>query len=110
MRKNPNNTQHYVKDYIKKRNLILSLLANEIECLGSWHNPLSLPDLNIPGEETIAAWRNQTITDKQWREMTRLAWDISPALTVFLPERWVVSEAENIWFSGLFHEVFLTYV
>lgn len=44
----------------------------------------------MPGEDTLAAWRSKNITDKQWQDYTRLAWDISPVLAVFLPERYVI--------------------
>lgn len=41
----------YDKDYMKKRNLILELLAVEIEYLITWYNPNSLPDLVITGKQ-----------------------------------------------------------
>lgn len=47
----------------------------------------------IPGEEHIASWRSKTITDKQWHDYTRLAWDISPELAVYLPCRFKTNEA-----------------
>ncbi|KAL0266294.1 UNVERIFIED_CONTAM: hypothetical protein PYX00_008881 [Menopon gallinae] len=77
----------FVKDYMKKRSLILELLAVEIEFLIIWHNPSSLPELSVPGEDNIAAWRGKTVTEKIWRDTARLAWDISPTLAVFLPLR-----------------------
>lgn len=77
----------FVKDYVRKRNLILGLLASEIELLITWHNPLSSQENHIPGEDTIAAWRNQTYTDRTWKETARLAWEISPTLAVYLPCR-----------------------
>ncbi|XP_067015107.2 phosphatidylinositol 4-kinase alpha [Anabrus simplex] len=77
----------FVKDYIKKRNLILELLAVEIEFLLIWHNPMGRPELAVPGEDNIAAWRSKTTTEKIWRDNARLAWDISPALAVYLPLR-----------------------
>lgn len=39
----------FVKDYVKKRNLILGLLSAEIEFLITWNNPMSLPENHIPG-------------------------------------------------------------
>ncbi|CAH1183299.1 unnamed protein product [Phaedon cochleariae] len=84
---------NFVKCYLKKRNLILELLAVEIEFLIVWHNPTSRPELLIPGEETLASWRAKTITDKQWHDYTRLAWDISPNLAVYLPTRFRTNDA-----------------
>ncbi|KAF5285106.1 hypothetical protein FQA39_LY16795 [Lamprigera yunnana] len=78
---------NFVKCYIKKRNLILELLAVEIEFLVVWHNPSSRPELQVTGEGNIAAWRAKTNTDRQWQDYTRLAWDISPVLAVYLPVR-----------------------
>ncbi|KAK7873127.1 hypothetical protein R5R35_006354 [Gryllus longicercus] len=86
------NADVFVKDYIKKRNLILELLAVEIEFLLIWHNPMGRPELQVPGEDNIAAWRSKTITERMWRDNTRLAWEISPTLAVFLPVRLKNSE------------------
>eukprot|EP00106_Octopus_bimaculoides_P007153 XP_014774595.1 PREDICTED: phosphatidylinositol 4-kinase alpha-like isoform X3 [Octopus bimaculoides] len=84
---------HFVKDYMRKRNLILSLMANAIDAFITWHNPLELMEQRIPGEETITTWRNQIMTEKHYRETARLAWDISPILGVYLPNRFKNSEA-----------------
>uniref|UniRef100_T1J2J9 Thymidine kinase, cytosolic n=1 Tax=Strigamia maritima TaxID=126957 RepID=T1J2J9_STRMM len=92
-RKSSTDIDNFVKDYMKKRNLILGLLAVEIEFLVTWHNPLTQPELHIPGEETIAAWRSQPVTERMWRDTVRLAWDISPILAVHLPSRFKNSEA-----------------
>nr|CAD7570756.1 unnamed protein product [Timema californicum] len=81
------NVDIFVKDYIKKRNLILELLAVEIEFLVIWHNPMGRIELQVPGEDNIAAWRVKTVTERVWRDHARLAWEISPALAVFLPAR-----------------------
>lgn len=89
-----NNGDLFVKDYIKKRNLILDLLAVEIEFLITWHNPTSRPDLNFPGEDTIAVWKAKTVSERTLRDTARLAWDISPTLAVFLPDR--LKNADNI--------------
>lgn len=87
------NADEFVKDYIKKRNLILELLAVEIEFLITWHNPLCHTEFQVPGENNIAAWRAKTVTERVWRDYARLAWDISPALAVFLPMRLKNSES-----------------
>lgn len=35
----------------------------------------------------VASWKSKNVPDKSLRENTRLAWEISPALSVFLPVR-----------------------
>ncbi|XP_047033201.1 phosphatidylinositol 4-kinase alpha isoform X2 [Helicoverpa zea] len=77
----------FVKDYVRKRNLILELMAVEIEFLVTWHNPHGRPEQAVPGEDNIATWRSKPNTDRTWRDYAKLAWDISPTLAVFLPER-----------------------
>ncbi|XP_022115075.1 phosphatidylinositol 4-kinase alpha isoform X2 [Pieris rapae] len=77
----------FVKDYVRKRNLILELMAVEIEFLVTWHNPHSRPEQAIPGEDNITTWRSKPNTERTWRDYTKLAWEISPTLAVFLPER-----------------------
>ncbi|XP_053985852.1 phosphatidylinositol 4-kinase alpha isoform X1 [Hylaeus volcanicus] len=85
------NANVFVKDYIKKRNLILELLAVEIEMLLVWRNPGGRQELALAGESSIAEWRAKGMNDK-WREYTRLAWQISPVLATFLPARLKNSE------------------
>ncbi|XP_017495017.1 PREDICTED: phosphatidylinositol 4-kinase alpha-like, partial [Rhagoletis zephyria] len=77
----------FLKDYIRKRNLILTLMAIEIESLITWYNPLGLPDLTIAGEESVQKWRAQPTNERSLKETVRLAWNISPNLAVFLPSR-----------------------
>ncbi|XP_969785.1 phosphatidylinositol 4-kinase alpha isoform X4 [Tribolium castaneum] len=84
---------NFVKCYLKKRNLIMDLLTVEIEFLIVWLNPTSRQEQQIPGEENIASWRAKTITEKQWQDYTRLAWDISPVLATYLPSRFKTNEA-----------------
>lgn len=81
------NPDNFVKDYIKKRNLILTLLAAEVEFFSTWLNPLSLPELQLPGEDVVNSWRAQQITERVWRDNVRLAWDISPVLAVRMAAR-----------------------
>lgn len=69
---------------------LLSLQAVEVEFLLTWHNPLCRLDLQLPGETTITAWRSKSTSDNSLKEITRLAWSISPSLAVFLPERFLL--------------------
>ncbi|XP_021707659.1 phosphatidylinositol 4-kinase alpha isoform X4 [Aedes aegypti] len=84
----------YDKDYMKKRNLILELLAVEIEFMLIWANPLSSQELLIAGEEAVAEWRARPVKLNVWRDYTRLAWSYNPALAIFLPQR--IRNAETI--------------
>ena len=105
---------HLVRDYNKKRSLVLSLLAVEIEILVTYQNPLldtkeAIAEALSGGiskayiecmrflEEEIRLNREQRQMDKQWKEIMRNAWEISPALAVYLPERLLVraSAAED---------------
>ncbi|XP_041348000.1 phosphatidylinositol 4-kinase alpha-like [Gigantopelta aegis] len=76
-----------IKEHIKKRNLILTIVACHVEALITWHNPLEAPELKIPDEEKIIAWRANPVSEKQWREIARITWEISPILAVYLPSR-----------------------
>lgn len=77
----------YDKDYMKKRNLILELLAAELEFLIIWYNPLGTPDLRITGEDAIMEWRTRPVKMSLWKDYTRLAWSYNPALAIFMPQR-----------------------
>ena len=66
--------EYFVKDYLRKRSLVLSLLAVDIDFLITWSNPLSLPEHHIPGEDLVSNWRSQQVTERSWRDMVRLAW------------------------------------
>ena len=98
---------HLVRDYNKKRSLVLSLLSVEIEILVTYQNPLldtkeAIAEVLTGGiskpyiecmrflEEEVRFGREQRQMDKQWKEIMRNAWDISPALAVYLPERLLV--------------------
>jgi phosphatidylinositol 4-kinase len=97
-----------LKDYTKKRWIILALLSVEIDELVSTQNPLESTreslvalltnrdygtTLGNVGKQYGDAMKfldedvRQRQTEKQWRETTQNAWDISPALAVFLPQR-----------------------
>lgn len=86
-KRSPFNKDSYDKEYMKKRNLILELLAVEIEYLITWYNPNANPDLAVPGEEAVTEWRLRPVKFTVWREYTRLAWIHSPTLAIYLPQR-----------------------
>ncbi|CAF3557038.1 unnamed protein product [Rotaria sp. Silwood1] len=77
------------RDLLKKRNLLLTLLAYEIERLETFHNPLGRPELqfNQDTQSTYTNWKlydMNGITNKAWQEYGRLAWLISPDLATSL--------------------------
>ncbi|CAD7087007.1 unnamed protein product [Hermetia illucens] len=93
-KRSPFQKDAYDKDYMKKRNLILELLAVEIEFLITWYNPNGTLDLMISGEDQVAEWRARPLKLNVWRDYTRLAWSHNPALAIFLPQR--IRNAESI--------------
>ncbi|MFH4977100.1 hypothetical protein AB6A40_003809 [Gnathostoma spinigerum] len=79
-----------VKLYTRRRNLILVFLANEIERLSAWLNPLG--ESVEEGENAVEQWRKATFPDqrselKLMKDNIHLAWEISPELAVHMPAR-----------------------
>jgi hypothetical protein len=84
-----------LKSVMRRRNLLLALVGNEIERLCVWYNPRATPDKQLPGETTVVQWRQSTLRDvrtegRLMRDSARIAWQISPALAVHLLARFKV--------------------
>ena len=106
LRKKLIGTDRQLKDYLRRRNLILALLANEVQRLGAWQNPLNLPEKGIAEEAPLAAWLSTTFSDprteeKLLKESVRLSWDIAPPLAVHIPARYGKSTAAAAELSRL---------
>ncbi|XP_059147060.1 phosphatidylinositol 4-kinase alpha-like [Physella acuta] len=86
-RKGQVNENSLVKDYIRKRNIILCLVANTIDTLITIHNPLELAEQKLQDEELIYTWARHNLTDRQWRDIANYSWELSPTLAVYLPFR-----------------------
>lgn len=80
--------QHKIlKDFTKKRGLILYLLSHELDHLYTFYNPFNLTNLSLERIETATAHLKVSLNEKQWIDNVKVTWSINPALSVFLPNR-----------------------
>uniref|UniRef100_A0A5S6Q402 1-phosphatidylinositol 4-kinase n=1 Tax=Trichuris muris TaxID=70415 RepID=A0A5S6Q402_TRIMR len=84
--------ENSLKEFLRKRSLLLLLVGNEVERLIAWYNPQGLPERMIPGEESVEHWRQKTFPDqmtenKVLRENVRVSWEICPDIAVHFPVR-----------------------
>lgn len=106
-RVNHHGTDRLSKDFQRKRWLILALLSSEIEVLVTYQNPLDTRESLVASmsqreygmasgntgkqlEDAMSYLETQVrgrTMDKEWRDHVRFAWDVSPTLAVYLPQR-----------------------
>lgn len=104
-----------LRQFMRKRTLLLALVGNEIERLCVWcvkrqlrldnfdvlscrYNPLGVPERMIAREGDVHKWREDTYRDirtesKLLRENTRYAWEMSPSLAVHICARFKNNDA-----------------
>ncbi|XGW14011.1 hypothetical protein V3C99_000358 [Haemonchus contortus] len=88
--KNSMDVEKQVKMFLRWRNLILLLVGNEIERLCAWLNPLG--ESTEEGVGPVEQWMKSTLPEirvetRVLKENSKLAWEISPELAVYLPTR-----------------------
>uniref|UniRef100_A0A1I8F4F2 1-phosphatidylinositol 4-kinase n=1 Tax=Macrostomum lignano TaxID=282301 RepID=A0A1I8F4F2_9PLAT len=78
------------KEYLRRRQLILLLVTNELERLITWCNPIARQDQAFPADKEAKLndfLSKQTLKQKELRAYAGLAWRVNPVLAVFLPLR-----------------------
>jgi phosphatidylinositol 4-kinase len=82
----------YLKDFSKKRSLLLQLISYELDHLYTFYNPLNCTNLSFERIDTAINHLKIQLTEKQWIENVKVAWTVSPTLAVFLPSRFPTNE------------------
>ena len=73
-----------LKEFSKKRGLILYLLSHELDHLYTFHNPFNLSNLSLDRIETATAHLKVALNEKQWIDNVKITWSVNPALSIFL--------------------------
>uniref|UniRef100_A0A915EXF0 1-phosphatidylinositol 4-kinase n=1 Tax=Echinococcus canadensis TaxID=519352 RepID=A0A915EXF0_9CEST len=88
MASSPVNEEAIKSFYMQKRELLLLLLATEIERLVVWYNPQGSAELTLPGESDVEVWlRKELLREKNPGNWAQLAWEFCPAAAIFLQRR-----------------------
>ncbi|KAK0405251.1 hypothetical protein QR680_017880 [Steinernema hermaphroditum] len=92
-----------LKTFVQNLHLLLLLLADEIERLRCWIDPLDEDGARV--DPVIAAWMEKTFPGinkrKTIREIAGLAWDISPQVAIHLPDRFRTSDTWRVELQAL---------
>ncbi|OAF70457.1 PI4-kinase alpha [Intoshia linei] len=82
------------KNYIYKRQLLLSFLTNEIERFLIRNNPSKFISKigEIKHGAEISERKNRTFNENQWKDFTQICWNMSPHVAIALNQRFPVQE------------------
>ncbi|CAH8523065.1 unnamed protein product, partial [Dicrocoelium dendriticum] len=89
------NGDNYLKQLcLRKRELILLLLASEIERLSVWLNPQGDVALVTSKENEADVWlRDTLLREKNWQRWASLAWELNPSVAVHMPQRFAAPQS-----------------
>lgn len=96
--------QRFLRDYFRKRNLLLYLVSHELDHLYTFHNPFNLSNLSLDRIDVALGHlklpERPEKAEKQWTENVRCAWSVSPGLAIFLAIRFpyesVIKEVQSL--------------
>jgi len=83
----PNGVRHLVDNYKRKRQFALQLLVLEIERFKIWLQPQPQHDENDRFMQFADIFSLDKLVDKQWKQLAKDGWSISPYLACQLPSR-----------------------
>jgi len=84
-----NGVRHLVDNYKRKRQFALQLLVTEIERFKIWLQPQPQPQYDESDRfmQFAEAFSLDKLVDKQWKQLAKDGWSISPYLACQLPSR-----------------------